>query len=909
VRFSITLSLLALSTLASVPQAHAQSLEEVRTLVRHGEYEQALELLEIPSSVRVGSQERILRAQILYDLGRYREASDLIEPLLDLRPPGLDALIEHARLLSMRDRLSRAVSVLSDVLDRDPGYLRARLLRALYHEDMGQAERARGDFEAIAEALRAGRLTNSADLAWAGVAVHHLGSYEEANAAFDRAVELDPESIEPRLYWADLLLEKHRPDQALELCQEVLNINPRHPEALVCQARAGLQIDLSSDEATALVRTALDVNPRLPEALELLAEIAIDDERYQDAIDTLDSLLLRNPARLHAQSLAAAAYFLLDERRPYRHIRSEVFERNPSYADFYVTIADYNAQLLRNDAALELYRRALRIDDQNWRAQLGMGIGLSRNGDDERGLAHLQRALELDPFNVRAFNFVQLYEEALSAYEFVETDMFRYRFHRDESAVLSAYIPEVMESAYAYYRDIYGIDLELPISVEVFAEPETFAVRSVGLPHIGPHGVCFGRLITSRSPNDASFNWGEVLSHELSHAFALEMSDARVPRWLSEGIADFDTTSIRPEWRREDEMILLARLQSNTLPSITDLDRAFLHIESSEDANAAYAQSIMVVRFLVSGWGREAPASILRLLGEHRRLPDVIEQLTGLDMEAFDEAFVAFLRDQLEPLLSSFEPNLSHARDEAALEAAVLAHPDDADALAELAVAHLQGRRIDECESSFNAALAIDPDNALATYVSGSLALRERRFEDAEAAFDQLVQNGHDGYTLRIEMAYLARRQGRSTDALEHYRRAQAIYPFDTEPYREMADIYLRAGQQDEAIALLQQLVLIDQNSYDDVQRLLHLLLANERFAETWDACVQANHINPFDAERHHLCGRVAIELGDIEAAQRELTVELELGAAEPDETRRLLESIAPVEETPPPTEPLGAEL
>jgi hypothetical protein len=50
-----------------------------------------------------------------------------------------------------------------------------------------------------------------------------------------------------------------------------------------------------------------------------------------------------------------------------------------------------------------------------------------------------------------------------------------------------------------------------------------------------------------------------VLTHELAHVFAIQLSRSRVPRWFTEGLSEVETARLRPEWTRHDDAALYAR--------------------------------------------------------------------------------------------------------------------------------------------------------------------------------------------------------------------------------------------------------------------------------------------------------------------------------------------------------------
>ena len=94
-----------------------------------------------------------------------------------------------------------------------------------------------------------------------------------------------------------------------------------------------------------------------------------------------------------------------------------------------------------------------------------------------------------------------------------------------------------------------------PILIEMFPKHDDFAVRTLGLPGmIGALGACFGRVVTLDSPKarpPGDFQWEATLWHELGHVITLQMSNQRVPRWLTEGISEYEERRAHREWARQ----------------------------------------------------------------------------------------------------------------------------------------------------------------------------------------------------------------------------------------------------------------------------------------------------------------------------------------------------------------------
>ena len=73
-------------------------------------------------------------------------------------------------------------------------------------------------------------------------------------------------------------------------------------------------------------------------------------------------------------------------------------------------------------------------------------------------------------------------------------------------------------------------------------------------------------MIAAMSPAAATFNWGNVLWHELGHVFAIQLSKNHVPRWFTEGLSEYETIVRRPEWQREEDPALFAAPEGRPHP-------------------------------------------------------------------------------------------------------------------------------------------------------------------------------------------------------------------------------------------------------------------------------------------------------------------------------------------------------
>ncbi|PYR24741.1 MAG: hypothetical protein DMF92_22000 [Acidobacteria bacterium] len=188
-----------------------------------------------------------------------------------------------------------------------------------------------------------------------------------------------------------------------------------------------------------------------------------------------------------------------------------------------------------------------------------------------------------------------------------------FRLSKDEASVLKEQAVALAHQALTTLSARYEFTPRGPILIEIFPRHDDFAVRNVGLPGmIGALGACFGRVVTMDSPKarpPGSFQWEATLWHELAHVITIQMSNQRVPRWLTEGISVYEEKRARPEWGREADVDFAQRLNRGETLKLRDLNEAFT---SPKSISLAYFQASLLVDQLVTTFGEAGLRKLLR---------------------------------------------------------------------------------------------------------------------------------------------------------------------------------------------------------------------------------------------------------------------------------------------------------
>src|SRR5690606_6835496 len=457
-------------------------------------------------------------------------------------------------------------------------------------------------------------------------AAHLLRSPRDANDAFNAAESAGAKHLAMLLWRAELFLEKHDPGHAEEVVREALEVAPNHPDVLIWLARVRLEQAYDFDAADRLARRALAVNSRHPGARTVLAGIALRDMELERAAQEVALGLQARPDDLELLSMRAAERFLADDVRGFGAATQAVLARNPGYSRVHQVVGEYAEGEHRYTDIVNMMEEAVRIDPGDANAHAALGLNLIRAGEEDAGVVSLRTAFDLDPFNVRVFNTLNLYEKAIQQdYVSVDRGKFRIRYPKAEKELLDRYIPDLLERAHAKMVGHCGIEPETPIGIELYATREHFAVRTSGLPRTAIQGVCFGRTLASLGLAGGKFNLGLTLWHELAHVFHIQLSKYHVPRWFTEGLAEYETLAERTEWSRELDPNLFEALRENRVPEVQAMSRAFTRAEQMSDVATAYYASSKILTMMVEEYGMPKMRGMLVGWGEGKRTPAIFD--------------------------------------------------------------------------------------------------------------------------------------------------------------------------------------------------------------------------------------------------------------------------------------------
>ncbi|MDG2291749.1 MAG: hypothetical protein P8L37_03750 [Phycisphaerales bacterium] len=425
--------------------------------------------------------------------------------------------------------------------------------------------------------------------------------------------EQDPLYWDAMLEEADVLSEKHRYNDAAAAAWEALELNPRL--ALVWYQLGQLAVRMFDFEgADAAARTLRRLLEDHPLAALIEAESALVRRDVEAASEILEPVLDRYPQHPEALALAIAAAELANQKQLSAHLESRLRASGPGDPRPFTTIGrllSLHRQFEQSDHWLEM---ALALQPQWAAAHIEQGLMRWQAGQDSRAMASMARAVELDPFNLRAANSLALLQ-SLEQYEVLETPHFIIRWSPGIDEALVRDMPEQLEAMHDLLEERLGWSPAERTTVELYPDHESFAVRVVGMPDIHTVAACTGPVIAMEVPRAAlgsrhlgGYDWVNVLQHEYAHTLTLDRTNYRLPLWLTEGLAV--SMEIAPRsW--ETRQLLASEWAEGTLLDPDELDWGFVRPRRPQDRSLAYAQSWLMVEYLLAEWGQQGLDQLL----------------------------------------------------------------------------------------------------------------------------------------------------------------------------------------------------------------------------------------------------------------------------------------------------------
>ncbi len=408
-------------------------------------------------------------AQLKLKEGDVNGAIRLLERAVALDDASVYLKLELANLLLIKKEDQRALKLVEQVLDRDPGNIQALTLSGGIYQKQNKLGKAVNAYEkAIAKNptdqniyLLLGRIYwNGNDLDNAervfrqmtrnipdsyaafyfyGKVLSAKGRLEAAESALLKSLALEPALEEPRDELLKIYRAQNKPAKITKTYQSLLAVDPGNYAAAFGLAEHYRQInkvDLSlkllkelgqraeNDGSVISVLFEMYMEPKQHEealwALEgmlasvpdnsdmhYLAGIALDGmERDSDALKHLVQVQPGSKFYNNAVIHSALLYHDMGKMNRAIEVVQKALIHEPDNADYYLYLGSFYEELERYDEALRVFQEGLRRDNQSARLHFRIGVVYDKMGSRQDSISAIKAVLKLTPNDAEALNYL-----------------------------------------------------------------------------------------------------------------------------------------------------------------------------------------------------------------------------------------------------------------------------------------------------------------------------------------------------------------------------------------------------------------------------------------------------------------------------------------------------------------------
>ena len=795
--------------LGSIRTVFALEVDDAREQFRTGQYAECLQSTQKAiNNGAYSAQWRILKIKSLMAIGLYGQAAEDMDvvlfnypvsiPLLEL---GYTAYLEGGHANRAGEVLRRIVRVGTN---RDIRYL------------------SPPDFVGLGKSLL--RLNYDARLI--------------LDEFFTRAIQNDPNCLEAYLAAGELALAKQDYELAAEQYSKALERFGTEPDAHYGLAKAFYASDRLSMIQS--LDAALHINARHAPSLILMAEHQIDCEDYKGAAKLLDKVLAFNPWHPQAWAYKAVLAHLANDIEAGKEHRAKALKywKNNPKVDY--LIGRKLSQKYRFAEGAEYQRRALKLNPDYLPVKVQLAQDLLRLGAVNEGWALAGEVHSRDAYNILAYNLANL-RDHLSEFETLRADGFILRMDKLEAAVYGDKVAELLRQAKAELCQKYGLRLDHPVTVELFPNQQDFAVRTFGLPGgDGFLGVCFGDVITANSPKaERPTNWQALLWHEFCHVVTLNLTQNKMPRWLSEGISVYEELQRNPTWGQQMTPEYRRMILDGELTPIANLSGAFLNPPSPMHLQFAYYESALVVEFIVERYGFASLKAILADLAQDVEINMAIAKHTA-PMKRLEKQFEAFAQrrardvapkaDWEQPEEGQFDPT-----DREELTGWLAKHPSNFWALTLYAKTLLADHQWEQAIETLEKLIALYPDYTGDDNAYQFLAEVHRHLgetDQEQEVLEKLATKSSDAIQAYGRLLDIAVEKEDWQDVVKYGQMYMAVNPLLTKLYWQLGRAREELNHDEEAIDSYKRLLLMEPSDPVDINYRLGRLLRQKDPAE-----------------------------------------------------------------------------
>ena len=740
--------------------------------------------------------------------------------------------------------------------------MRATLVRAEALDQLGRLADAVKLLQPLRDKLELETMTNASELVAATEAFITLARLEGRPAQdYHLAMRMLAKARQDidRLYWpaliaeSKLLAEKHNGPEARKALLDALRLNLSNGEAwymMGSMASATFNFEIAGKSLEKL--RSINKEHLLADMLEV--RLALQQKDYPTAQKVLDKSLKRYPKQRELLALQAATYALKHDAEALQKSLDAFEKLAPNSPLPYHEAGGYLSYARQYDDSAKMLREAIKRRP-SWPApRVELGLMLMQDGDEKAAFTELKRAVELDPFNVRAGNQLQLVE-ALLGYEVIRTEHFIIKYKKGIDAVLARDMADQMEEMYDDVTEAFEHKPKNMSLMEIMPNADWFAVRITGIPDIWTIAACTGDVVAMTPPREGKkqkgfYDWYRVIKHEYTHTVTLDQTANRIPHWFTEACA----VSQEPGGRDYNTCKqLAAALHGKKLFKLETINWGFIRPKRPGDRGLAYAQAHWMLEYLETTYGKKAKVDLLRAYHDGVGEIEGIKKIIGLDSQQFMTKFLAWANEQVTSWGLGKPPEdkevaavlKAGSATKEQLDGLLKRHPNHPDLLLLAAQFSVRNDKPDVARAAIEKYAIARPVDPWSDRAFVQIAIRTNDLENAMPSMAELDRKALKTGKWGHQLAQMHRASGQLDKADYFAKRALHREPYNAK-YRELAaTIAMQRGNLKRALYHLEAMPLLEPTHAIHHIRLAAIYKKVGRDQDAHDAATAAKKINP----------------------------------------------------------------
>jgi len=388
----VRLSLLVLWFWTVHAAAVPPELQQVRNALKVNDVPTAERLLVAIIRRQPGNAEaHHLVGAIRFGQKRYNEAESALKKAAELNPRLAVAYLALSDVYAMEARAEQEHEILRRGI-KLAGPHPALLLR------LGVLEAKKGDLKSALARLKTIPPKSAPPGYWEALGRTHLslGDYEEAEKAYSRVLQQDPEAVSTLRALSGIALKRGDEGKAWDYIAAARRAAPNSPEILNEFAQVSIVNGLTAEAVTAL-RLAVLMEREDPQYILALGNALMANQDYREAVPVFEKFLQLKPGEAVGELLLGEALRGSGQNEEARVHLEKAVVLQPGSAQAYYHLGMIAFAGTEDRKAEELFHKTLERQETHGPACLALGRVHLRRRENQKAVEWLEKAARLVP--------------------------------------------------------------------------------------------------------------------------------------------------------------------------------------------------------------------------------------------------------------------------------------------------------------------------------------------------------------------------------------------------------------------------------------------------------------------------------------------------------------------------------